>query len=154
MNSRLRCLCSLALVAVLTVGCSSGGGTGGTRYGETSHNTMKQSDRYATVSDLETVKVDEKYKLGIGTAVGAVAGGLLGSQIGDGTGATVAGAVLGGAAGTYAESKMGKNIAQKVSLAMDTGGKVTIVQPEDSRLRVGMKVRVEGSGENARVVPR
>ena len=37
---------------------------------------------------------------------------------------------------------------------MATGGRVTITQPKDARLREGMKVRVEGSGENARVVPR
>jgi len=37
---------------------------------------------------------------------------------------------------------------------MATGGSVTITQPIDARLREGMSVRVEGSGENARVVPR
>jgi outer membrane lipoprotein SlyB len=37
---------------------------------------------------------------------------------------------------------------------MVTGGRVTITQPVDARLRQGMSVRVEGSGEYARVVPR
>ena len=37
---------------------------------------------------------------------------------------------------------------------MKTGGRVTIVQPVDDRLREGMNVRVEGGGENARVLPR
>lgn len=90
----------------------------------------------------------------MGTAAGAVAGGILGSQVGDSTGATVAGAVLGGLAGTYAESKKGKQNAQQVTVNMNTGGRLTILQPEDTRLREGMPVRVEGSGENARVVPR
>ena len=44
---------------------------------------------------LENIQVDDKYKLGVGTAVGAVAGGLLGAGVGDSTGATVAGAVNG-----------------------------------------------------------
>ena len=36
---------------------------------------------------------------------------------------------------------------------MRTGGQVTIVQPVDSRLANGMAIRVEGSGDTARVVP-
>ena len=66
----------------------------------------------------------------------------------------MAGAVLGGLAGTYAESKLGKETAQQVTVKMATGGTVTIVQPSDGRLKSGLAVRVEGSGENARVVPR
>jgi len=58
-------------------------------------------------------------------------------------------------AGTYAESKMGgKTDAQRITVNMVTGGRVTITQPRDDRLREGMRVRVEGSGESARVVPR
>jgi len=130
------------------------GGLSGTTYGETSGTTSSQSDRYGTIANLENVQVDEKYKLGVGTAVGAVAGGILGSQVGDSTTATVAGAVLGGLAGTYAESKIKNQNAQQVTVNMNTGGRLTILQPEDNRLREGMQVRVEGSGENARVVPR
>ena len=110
---------------------------------------------YGTIAQLERVPVDAKYKLGVGAAAGAVAGGILGSQVGDRTGATVAGAVLGGLAGTYAESQMeGKQTAQRVTVNMHTGGTLTILQPEDTRLWQGMPIRVEDSGENARVVPR
>jgi len=130
------------------------GGLSGTTYGESSGTTSSQSDRYGTIANLENVQVDEKYKLGVGTAAGAVAGGILGSQVGDSTTATVAGAVLGGLAGTYAESKIKNQNAQQVTVNMNTGGRLTILQPEDNRLREGMQVRVEGSGENARVVPR
>ncbi len=55
--------------------------------------------------------------------------------------------------GTVAESKMKKKDAQRVTVNMYTGGQVTIVQPVDSRLRSGMRVFVEGSGDTARVVP-
>ncbi|MDO9221634.1 MAG: glycine zipper 2TM domain-containing protein, partial [Thiobacillus sp.] len=116
--------------------------------------TASQSERNGTIAQLETIQVDDKYKLGIGTAVGAVAGGLLGAGVGDSKTATVAGAVLGGVAGTYAESKMGKQDAQRILVNMSTGGSITITQPLDNRLREGMRVRVEGSGTGARVVPR
>jgi len=142
------------LLIAFAGGCADMGSLGGTKYGETGGTAANQSDRNGTIAQLENIKVDDKYKLGVGTAVGAVAGGLLGAGVGDSTTATVAGAVLGGAAGTYAESKVDKKDAQRVTVDMATGGRVTITQPIDARLRQGMSVRVEGSGENARVVPR
>lgn len=141
-------------LAVLLSGCSDLGSLGGTRYGESERTTASQSERNGTIAQLENIKVDENYKLGVGTAVGAVAGGLLGAGIGDSKTATVVGAVVGGAAGTYAESKLKKKDAQRITVNMATGGRITITQPPDDRLREGLQVRVEGSGENARVVPR
>ncbi len=152
MNQRISL--PLLLCVALVGGCAEMGSLGGTKYGETSTTVASQSERDGTIAQIENVQVDDNYKLGVGTAVGAVAGGLLGAGVGDSTTATVAGAVLGGAAGTYAESKMGKKDAQRITVNMVTGGRVAITQPVDNRLREGMRVRVEGSGENARVVPR
>jgi outer membrane lipoprotein SlyB len=149
----MRIAIPLLLIAFVG-GCADMGSLGGTKYGETGGTAASQTDRNGTIAQLENIKVDDKYKLGVGTAVGAVAGGLLGAGVGDSTTATVAGAVLGGAAGTYAESKVDKKDAQRITVNMATGGRVTITQPVDARLRQGMSVRVEGSGENARVVPR
>jgi outer membrane lipoprotein SlyB len=151
MNQRIAV--SLLLLVALVGGCADMGSLGGTKYGETDGSMTRQSDRDGTIARLENIQVDDKYKLGVGTAVGAVAGGLLGSGVGDSTTATVAGAVLGGVAGTYAESKMSNRDAQRITVNMRTGGSVTITQPRDDRLREGMRVRVEGSGETARVVP-
>jgi outer membrane lipoprotein SlyB len=148
-------LLCLALVA----GCADNGGLSGTKYGEsgtsatTTTPTAAVGERDGTISTIENVKVDDDFKLGVGTAVGAVAGGILGAAVGDTKGAA-AGAVIGGLGGTYAQSKMDKENAQRVTVSMKTGGTLTIVQPINSALRPGMAVRVEGSGENARVVPR
>ena len=153
MNQRIA-LPFLLLVVAFVGGCADMGSLGGTKYGETGTTAASQSERDGTIAQLENIRVDDKYKLGVGTAVGAVAGGLLGARVGDSTSATVAGAVLGGVAGTYAESKIAKNDAQRITVNMVTGGRVTITQPVDARLRQGMRVRVAGGGENARVVPR
>jgi len=143
------------LLTALLGGCAGMGNMGGTTYGETADNTaVSVADRYGTIAQLDNIQVDDNYKMGVGTAVGAVAGGLLGAGVGDSTTATVAGAILGGVAGTYAESKMVKKDAQRIMVDMSTGGRLTITQPVDARLRNAMQVRVEGSGENARVVPR
>ena len=147
----------LLLAAALLFGCAEMESLGGSKYGETSGTVSGQADRDGNIAAIEVIKVDDNYKLGVGTVVGAVAGGLLGSQIGSGSGSTVAtvgGAAVGAAAGTYAESKLKKVDAQRVTVNMRTGGQVTVVQPVDSRLSNGMNVRVEGSGDTARVVPR
>ena len=144
----------LLILAALVGGCADMGSLGGTKYGDAGSAVASQSERDGTIATLENLEVDDKVKLGVGTAVGAVAGGLLGAGVGDSTTATVAGALLGGVAGTYAESKIHKQDAQRVTVNMATGGSVTITQPMDGRLREGMAVRVEGSGESARVVPR
>ncbi|MDZ4729232.1 MAG: glycine zipper 2TM domain-containing protein [Xanthomonadales bacterium] len=140
--------------AALVSGCADTGSLGGgPDYGERSGTVANQMDRDGYITALENIEVDEDYKLGIGTAVGAVAGGLLGAKVSSGTAGTVAGAAVGAAAGTYAESKLNKTNAQRVTVQMQTGGQVVIVQPVNSRLSDGMKVQVQGSGENARVVP-
>ncbi len=154
-----RALIAFAVTAsMLAAGCADMGGFGGgPRYGETAPATETAAARYGSIVGIEIIKIDPQYKLGIGTAVGAVAGGLLGSQIGSGRGSTaaaVAGAAVGAAAGTVAESKLQRNDAQNVTVRMRTGGQVTIIQPVDTRLTTGMNVRIEGSGETARVVPR
>jgi len=146
----------LLLTAALSFGCAEMESIGGSKYGDTGGTVASESDRNGTITALEIVQVDEDYKFGVGTVVGAVAGGLLGSQIGAGRGATaaaIAGAAAGAAIGTAAQSKMNKKDAQRVTVRMYTGGQVTIVQPVDSRLRNGMRVFVEGSGDAARVVP-
>jgi outer membrane lipoprotein SlyB len=145
---------SLFLALSLVSGCAEMGSLGGPQYGETGSTATSQVDRSGRITALEIIKVDDNYKLGVGTAVGAVAGALLGSQIGSGGTGAVVGAAAGAAVGTVAESKLKKIDAQRVTVQMRAGGQATIVQPVDTRLRNGMNVMVEGSGETARVVPR
>ncbi|HSO07503.1 MAG TPA: glycine zipper 2TM domain-containing protein [Pelomicrobium sp.] len=151
-------IAAVFLVSIALAGCA---GFGGTQYGEQSAPVATagtpETARYGTVTGLELVQVDQDAKFGVGTVVGAVAGGILGHQFGGGSGKTlltIGGTLAGAAAGTAAESKLNKQDAQKVTVDMQTGGRLTIVQPPDSRLWKGMKVQVIGSGETARVVPR
>jgi len=128
---------------------------GNSQYGDASGAVTTHTDRSGRIATLEAIKIDEGVRLGVGTVAGAVAGGLIGSQVSDGSrkGAVV-GAATGAAIGSYADSRLAKRDAQRVTVAMATGGVVTIVQPVDTRLANGMDVRLEGSGESARVVPR
>lgn len=146
-------LMTAVLGTALVAGCAEAPRKDPTRYGTTADSSASQYDRRGTIHSIENVQADGDYKLGVGTAVGAVAGGLLGSAVGDSKTATAVGAVLGGVAGTYGESKVKDKTVQRVTVDMSTGGRVTIIQPVDTRLRNGMRVQVVGSGENARVVP-
>jgi len=111
--------------------------------------------RYGRISQIDNVLIDADKKLGIGAVIGAVAGGLLGNQIGGGTGktvATVAGAVAGGYAGSAVQSKTEKTAGQQITVRLDNGATVGITQPGDSGLKLGDRVRIDGAGEDARVV--
>lgn len=92
----------------------------------------------------------------LGTGAGAVLGGIAGSQIGSGTAANtagaVAGAVVGGAAGSAAQGSR-NTPGLEITVRLEGGSTVAIVQPGDIRdFRVGDRVRVVGSSDNARVV--
>jgi outer membrane lipoprotein SlyB len=83
---------------------------------------------------------------GIGVVGGAVVGGLLGSQVGGGSGknvATVLGAVGGGVAGNEVEKRARATTMYQVRVRMDDGSVRTITQ--SSAPAVGQKVTVEGS---------
>ncbi|MDE2600473.1 MAG: glycine zipper 2TM domain-containing protein [Rhodocyclaceae bacterium] len=134
---------AIALMIALTLGACATNPFGG-----------ETAVRYGQITRIDTVEVDGDKNLGWGTVIGAVAGGLLGNQIGAGNGrtvATVAGAAAGGFAGTAVESKTKKQTAQHIFVHLSDGTTVGITQPA-SDLRVGEKVRIEGNGNSARVV--
>jgi outer membrane lipoprotein SlyB len=88
---------------------------------------------------------------GIGVVGGAVVGGLLGSQVGGGSGknvATVLGAVGGGVAGNEVERRARATTVYQVRVRMDDGSVRTVTQ--SSAPTVGQRVTVEGSTLRAR----
>ena len=83
---------------------------------------------------------------GLGVVGGAVVGGLVGSQIGGGSGknvATVLGAVGGGVAGNEVEKRARATTSYQVKVRMDDGTLRTLTQA--TAPAVGQKVTVEGS---------
>lgn len=109
------------------------------------------------VDQVQAVELSSDHTLGVGGVVGAVAGGLIGSAIGAGTGKDVAivlGALAGGYAGQKIENKYeGKRPGQHIMVQLDNGVAVAVTQPTPPEVRVGQRVWVQGSGQDARVVP-
>lgn len=98
-----------------------------------------------TVVDVRPVHHKDKH-FGAGTAIGAVAGGLLGHTIGKGDGrtaATVGGAVAGGAVGHAVEkNNRDGNTAWRYQVEMDNGRRVTVTMGDNNDIQNGDRVRV------------
>lgn len=82
---------------------------------------------------------------GVGVVAGAVVGGLLGNQVGGGSGktlATVAGAVGGGYAGNEIEKRTRKAVAYEAEVQMETGERQTFRFDTQPPWKTGDRVRV------------
>jgi outer membrane lipoprotein SlyB len=93
----------------------------------------------------------------LGMATGAALGAIAGSQIGGGAASNVAGgvggAVVGGMAGSAVQRSAQTTNGIEVTVTLDNGQTVAIIQPGDIRdFRQGDRVRVVGTADNARVV--
>ena len=109
-----------------------------------------QVARYGYVEAVEVVPGEQRSTTpGIGAIGGAIAGGVLGNQVGHGTGraaATVGGAVAGGVIGHQVEQHVrGPQTATqyRFRVRMDDGSYQTFVQDRADNIRVGDRVRVE-----------
>jgi outer membrane lipoprotein SlyB len=91
----------------------------------------------------------------LGMATGAALGALAGSQLGRNASANAAGGIGGAVVGSQAGSAIqGSQVSRgiEVSVTMEDGQTVAIIQPGDPRdFRVGDRVRIVGTSDNARV---
>ena len=136
------------LFAVLALGACGNMNTNPTA------NTYPQSSnvysQYGVVQSIELVRQDVAHNnIGAGTIAGAVVGGILGHQVGGGSGNTAA-TVLGAAGGAYVGNRLEKNNqgtqsvdAYKISIRMNNGTYQTITQTSDADIRVGDRVQID-----------
>lgn len=114
--------------------------------------------RFGVIEQITPVQLSSNQGLGVGAVVGGVVGFGIGSLVGKGGGRDVA-RVLGAIGGAYAGHKVQQRYAtpvqgQQIVVRTAAGVLVTITQPANTSLAVGQNVAIEGSGEDARVVPR
>jgi outer membrane lipoprotein SlyB len=103
-----------------------------------------QTVYYGTVESVRSVQI-EGTKTPVGTGAGAIAGGVLGNQIGEGSGktlATLGGALLGGAAGSAAEEGITRRPGYEITVRLDNGRTISVVQAADIAFSPGERVRV------------
>lgn len=112
-----------------------------------------QTVKMGVIESVRTVTI-EGTKTPIGTAAGAAVGGVAGSSVGHGKGSAVAavvGAVVGGLAGAAAEEGLTRKDGLELTVKLDSGALVAIVQEADEEFKPGDQVRLIDSGGTTRV---
>jgi outer membrane lipoprotein SlyB len=147
----------LAFAAAVTLAGCAGGGKGGMGAHRGGEPALGESEvRYGRIERIDPVSLEGDHQLGVGHVLGAVAGGVIGHQFGHGSGqllAQVLGSVGGGYLGGQIQNKyVERRPGQHITVTLNSGIAVGVTQPADAGLRVGDCVRVDGSGQNARVV--
>ena len=143
-------VCMLAL-AMLSAGCTKY--SGNTYSG--SQVRSAQTVQYGTVVSVQPVTLEEDRPAVLGTVGGGVVGGVLGNMVGGGRGktlATIAGAALGAAGGYAGEKALTKQNGLEITVELENGQQLSIVQAADQQFSPGERVRVlRGSDGSARV---
>ncbi|MBW6503973.1 hypothetical protein K0B90_06830 [bacterium] len=115
-----------------------------------------QTIEYGEVIEVRQVLI-EGTKSGVGTLAGGALGGALGSGIGRGAGSTVGvvgGAIVGGLAGSAVEEGATQQTGVEVTIRMDTGRTIALVQGIDPPVFVGDRVKVLRNPDgSARAIP-
>src|SRR3954447_17500152 len=104
----------------------------------------EQSVRFGVVESAREVRLHAG-ESGVGTAGGAVLGGLAGSTVGGGNGqiaGAVGGAILGGILGSNIEHSANQRPGVEVTVQLDSGQYISVVQESDEVFRPGDRVRV------------
>ncbi len=145
MTTYLRIFIVLCLGALLAACASSNSGGAYTR-GQT---RQVQTVKMGVVESVRLVKI-EGTGSPVGTGTGAVVGGIAGNSMGGGRGraiTTVIGAVAGGIAGAAAEEGITRKDGLEITVQLDKGPMIAIVQEADEEFHPGYRVRVlEGGG--------
>ena len=140
----------IAVLSLLVAACaSSNSGSVYKRDDARKVHTVKTG----IVESVRTVRL-EGTKSPVGTVAGGAIGGIAGGSIGHGRGsalAAVVGAVAGGLAGAAAEEGITRKDALEITVKLDGGGLVAIVQEADEEFNPGDTVRIIESSDTSRV---
>lgn len=148
MTQRLRVALLAALLAL--GGCAVPHGPARYRAHEAG---AEQSVRFGVVESVREVTIQPP-ESGAGGAVGAVIGTIAGSHAGRGSGQVVGaigGALLGGILGQQLERDAGERPAVEVTVLLDSGRYIAVVQAPDEPFRAGDRVRVLSGRGSTRV---
>lgn len=134
------------LAATILAGCASSKSGGAYTRDQT---RQEMHVRLGVVESVREVTM-EGTKTGAGTFAGAAVGGVAGSNVGGGKGQIVGailGAVAGGIAGSAIEDGVTKKNALEITVKLDNGQLIAVVQEADDQFHPGERVRIlSGSG--------
>lgn len=147
---RITRLLAVSLLAVLLAACASS--NSGSVYSRDEARKV-QTVKTGVIESVRQVKL-EGTKSPVGTIAGGAVGGIAGSSVGGGRGSAIAaviGAVAGGLAGSALEEGITRKDGVELTVKLDGGGLIAIVQEADEVFTAGEKVRILESGGVSRV---
>jgi outer membrane lipoprotein SlyB len=139
----------LALGALALSGCTSS--LSGSAYTRGQARTI-QNVEMGVVEHVRVVQI-EGTKTGIGSTAGAVIGGSASTNFKDKplrrTVKSVTGAIIGGVVGAATEEAATRQKGLEITVRLDSGRMVAIVQAADEDFKVGQRVRLVHGGQGA-----
>lgn len=151
----------LAFVPAMLAACASGphtAGLGGADYSRSQARAPQQVE-IGTVEAVRRVTIDATepgFQNSLAPAAGALVGGVLGSNIGNGKGkmvATVLGALAGGAAGSAVDHARNTIPGVEITVRLKRGDVAITQADEGIPFKVGGRVRVMSDYSTTRVAP-
>ena len=134
------------LAVVLLAGCAGG-----------SYHTEPlpvEPERGGVVEEVRRVPLGDRGGSIAGAVVGGGAGAAAGSAVGSGRGsqaATVAGAVAGTIAGSVLASNAARREGLEITVRLDSGRQILVLQPDGDTFKPGDRVRVLSDKQGTRV---
>ena len=113
----------------------------------------EQSVRFGVVETIREVRIQPR-DTGVGSSAGAFIGGVAGSHAGRGSGnivGAIGGAIIGSIVGHNAEQAANVLPGLEVTVLLDSGQYIAIVQGADEGFRAGDRVRVLSGRNSTRV---
>ena len=104
----------------------------------------EQSVRFGVVESVRDVRINPR-ETGVGTAGGATLGAIAGSNVGGGNGqiaGAIGGAILGGIIGQNVEKSANERAGVELTVLLDSGKYIAVVQEPDESFRAGDRVRI------------
>jgi outer membrane lipoprotein SlyB len=140
----------VAFISVFLTACASS--NSGSVYSRDDARKV-QTVKTGVVESVRAVKL-EGTKSPVGTVAGGVVGGVAGGSIGSGRGSAIGaviGAVAGGIAGSAIEEGVTRKDALEITVKLDGGAMIAIVQEADEQFHPGEKVRIVENADTSRV---
>ena len=141
---------ALSLCSLILFGCAT------SQTGDVYSRDQTRREMRVRTGVVESIRevILEGPQTGAGTFAGAAIGGVAGSTVGSGNGQIVGaiiGAVLGGLAGSAIENDVSKKKALEISVQLDSGTLIAIVQEAGEVFYPGDRVRILSDNKTTRV---
>ena len=146
-------LCIAFTTLLLLTGCASN--LTGDNYSASEAKKIQEVSFGRVISERPVV-IDGRQNGVIGTAAGGVLGGVIAHNVGGGSGRDVAagiGAIIGGILGQQVEEKATRKQGQELTIELDSGSTISIVQQisQENFFAVNDRVKVLQQGDTVRV---